>query len=355
MPKLQFNNFTYITEQSLDFGKGLKIEYNIEKPQSVYKYYYPSKYNIDSLTNCEFFCSHPYQFNDLTDSNPLSYDYRNFQFDDFKGLYLTLGNITIDQIKKMYDEDKLNGFKTYRMHFYSILTQHLGIVCVSTNEMHNLMWGYYASDAGFKIKYNTQSLLESIKDLNKLNYLFFPINYIENKLHVDVNQYGPSIPMLVDISTKVKHWKHENEWRIVVSKNDMDVPSSLVTPHLKDHIGRDSRLIKFSPNTIEEIVFGMNFFNGRICNIIANVSPTENLMEINNESFTSFLKFVSHELQDKCYMSGIFTDIENPIYEGASPIERSVEEVKIKHINNNIFSIQRINPGYCKRFPNIFD
>ncbi|ALM49548.1 hypothetical protein AMR72_11930 [Flavobacterium psychrophilum] len=236
-----------------------------------------------------------------------------------------------------------------------MLTQKIGVICLSTNEMHNLMWGYYASDSGFKIKFKTQKLIESINTSMAQNCLFFPINYVENKLHIDVNAFGSHIPILIDVSTKVLHWQHENEWRIVVFKNDMSVPNSYITPHVENHIGVDNRLVNYDKDSIEEIVFGINFFNGNIIEKITSKSITENIVEIKNEAAIEFLKFVSNNLKGKTFMSGLFINPENISYACTTNIERSIEEIIISHIDKNIFSILRKKPGHLKSFPNKYD
>jgi hypothetical protein len=353
--KLKFGKFTYISEEPLEFGKGLRIEFEQDFPSDLYKYYSPSDHNFKSLSKNEFFASHPYQFNDLTDSNPLSYDFTNLTYDNFKKLYALLvksGHLTEENLQEMYEVDSKIGFKDYRVHFYTLLTQKIGVICLSTNEMHNLMWGYYASDSGFKIKFNTKKLLESINTLNNNNCLFFPINYIENKLHMDINTYGSYVPILIDLSTKVKHWQHENEWRIIIFKNDMNVPHSYITPHVPDNVGSDDRFINYNMTSIEEIVFGINFFNGKLISKSTFISEVENSIEIIKEDAVEFLKFVSKNLKDKTFMSGLLMNSNNTPYPDTIAIERSIEKIEINHIEKNIFSIIRSNPGYLRNFPN---
>ncbi|MFP5437286.1 MAG: DUF2971 domain-containing protein [Bacteroidia bacterium] len=352
---LSFNNFTYIAEHPFEFGKNVRIEFEKDIPDSLYKYYSPNNYNFTAIANNEFYCSHPFQFNDLTDCTPYSYDFSDINFEDFKTIYINLSKLKIEEIEEMYHRDKAAGFKEYRTQFYMMLTQHLGILCLSENEMHNLMWGYYASDAGFKIKFKTDALLESINDVNGQNVLFFPINYIDNKLHIDINKYGSWLPILLEISTKVKHWQHEHEWRIVMFKNDMDVPNSLITPSIPDYNGKDNRFIKYNPEAVEEIVFGMNFFNGKIVKKSTFVSNTEIHITVEDFDVCNFLDFVALKLVDKVYHCGIFTDRENLIFDGAAMIESSIEKIIFTKLAENLYSINRNTPESCLRFQNEYD
>ncbi|ALM49549.1 hypothetical protein AMR72_11935 [Flavobacterium psychrophilum] len=112
--KINFGKITYIGETPLEFGKGLRIEYDEAPPVSLFKYYSPSNHNFLSVSKGEFYASHPYQFNDLTDSNPLSYDFTNLSFDNFKKLYepvVKIGRLKNEDVKNMFDIDAANGFK----------------------------------------------------------------------------------------------------------------------------------------------------------------------------------------------------------------------------------------------------
>lgn len=352
---LKFDKLTYIIESPLEFGKSVQIKFDKEIPKSLYKYYSPSSHNFSSIAKSEFYCSHPFQFNDLTDCTPYSYDFSDINFEDFKKIYLSTNEISVAEVRKMYNQDKTNGFKEYRTLFYMLLTQHLGILCLSENKMHNLMWGYYASDSGFKIKFKTKQLIESINTINQQNILFYPINYIDHKLHVDIIKYKNYLSILIDISTKVKHWNHEKEWRIVMFKNDMDVPNSLIAPNLVDHIGKDNRLIQYCPEAVEEIVFGMNFFNGKIVKKSTFVSNTEIHITVEDFDVCNFLDFVALKLVDKVYHCGIFTDRENLIFDGAAMIERSIEKIIFTKLAENLYSINRNTPESCLRFQNEYD
>ena len=348
MAKLQFGKLTYISEKPFEFNQGLRIEYEEGIPESFNKYYYPSKYSIDALNNSQFYFSHPYQFNDLTDSNPLSFNYENLQFKDFAPFFNE--KLNVDEIKNLYRQDKETGFQYFRMLFFSLWTQKIGVLCLTTNEMHNLMWGHYSTDSGFKIKYNAKKLIESINIKNSMDCMLFPINYIKEKLQVDTNKYGFHLPLLLDFSTKVHDWEYENEWRVVMTKNDMNVPNSLITPWQKDYNGRDDRLVEYDIESIEEIVLGMNFFNGNNTENIDNVSPTENILTIKDGSLIEFMKILSSTLDDKVMKAGVFIDAKESTYEGTAPMKRSLEKIKIKVIQENQFLIERTNPGYLRKF-----
>lgn len=349
--KLKYGKLEYSAKPPFKFNEGLRVEYMGNIPNSFYKYYSPSSYNFSAVSQSELYCAHPYEFNDLTDSNPLTFDYSNLTYENYQKIYLGL-QIEEEELLSMYNSDKANNFNEYRIHMYSLISRKIGIVSFSEKEMHNLMWGYYASDSGFKVKFNVQVLVDSINGLNEQSCLLFPINYIDYKLHIDVMKYNLQIPLLVDISTKVKDWEHEKEWRIVIEKPDMKIPNSKITPIEPDYEGKDSRLIRYDTDCIEEIVFGMNFFNGKIVEKVEFQSQNKNIFYIKNEECLQFLVMVSQKLEHKTFAAGIFTDYDDSFNDQTAPMKRSLEKIYIQHIDGNKFSIERIEPGYLKKFEN---
>jgi len=348
MTQLKFGKLTYISETPYEFNKGIRIEYGEEIPLELHKFYYPNKNSLSAVSNCQFYCSHPFQFNDLTDSNPLSFNFKDLKFENYVPYFQNI--VDEEELKKMYEEDKKIGFPNFRNIFFSLLTQKLGTICLTPNEMNDLMWGHYASDSGFRIKYDSKKLIDSINKINDQDCLVFPINYIDNKLNVDVNIYGFHIPLLLDFSTKVKHWEYENEWRIIISKNDMSVPHSQITPYVQDYNGKDDRLVSYDKESILEIVLGMNFFNGKKVSTIEYISNTEKMITVEDKDLIDFLSFISTNFEDKIVHAGIFFDDAESIYKGTIPMKRSIEKIKIHQVEHNKFMLIRVNPGYLRKF-----
>ncbi len=347
MAKIEFGDWSYVDETPIKWEK-LQIEFKKEIPKNVYKYYSSNENNFSAIANNNLFCSHPFHFNDLTDSTPLSYNFKNVTFKEFKDYYGDLVNE--NQLKIMYEEDKLNSFRNYCNDYYSELTSHLGIISLTENEMNNLMWGHYSSDSGFKIKFTTEKLIESINKDNEQNILLFPIKYIKNKLHIDISIYGKNLPLLVDISTKVKDWDYENEWRIVITKTAMSVPNSLVSVK-EDYNGKNNRFVSFDVISIEEIVLGFNFFNGK--NFTNKISKTSDEFQIDSKSqdATNFLKFICNNRKITIRIAGLkVTAEENILIPNTNSLKRTLERIEIKHILHYTFSILRVNSNEVEEF-----
>ena len=104
MPSLEYNNLKYITENPLNFNNGMRIEYEEQIPASLYKYYSPQNHNLDCLAKGELYFSHPYRFNDITDTNPLSINSSGLEFIVYCQLYED-SNLKEDELRSNYEKD----------------------------------------------------------------------------------------------------------------------------------------------------------------------------------------------------------------------------------------------------------
>ena len=110
---------------------------------------------------------------------------------------------------------------------------------------------------------------ELFKDLKMLNpnlknYVFMPINYIEEINPIDFFQEGftsGDIPFLYSLGIKRKEWKYENEWRLVSYSDGYGIPNSLIDSSLKDQDGVVPRNINYPKSCIKSITLGKQFFN----------------------------------------------------------------------------------------------
>lgn len=348
MPSLEYNNLKYITEIPLNFDSGMRIEYKEQIPASLYKYYSQQNYNLDSLAKGELYFSHPFRFNDITDTNPLSINFSGLVFEVYCQLYED-SNLKEDELRSNYEKDKLKNFHDYKVLLHSLWTQKIGICCFSTNEMHDLMWGHYSSDSGFKIKFNSENLITSLERNNENPLKIFPINYVKRKLQVSVLKYGIGIPLLLDFSTKVQSWSYEKEWRVIMAKNDMDIPYQIKTPNIPKHEGNDSRLFKFDTDSISEIVLGMDFFNGNNLEHSKYVSNSARIIKVNNNSLCQFLNFIVKNLSGRIYQAGIYVAHEMQS-EGVNVIGRSIEQIEIKKVDDFRFKVERNNLESLRKF-----
>lgn len=110
-----------------------------------------------------------------------------------------------------------------------------GICCLTTKNDNLLMWAHYAnSHTGICIGFNTELLYKSE------NPMILKVTYSDTFPKIPLFENGSG--MLSLTTTKSKHWKYEDEYRLS-----------------KHHSPKTT--IKLKPDTITEIIFGCNIDN----------------------------------------------------------------------------------------------
>ncbi len=179
-------------------------------PDKLFKYYSLSQNNLDALRNGYFFLSNPKVFNDPFDCcSNLIIEKRT---PAINGAYTPL----INDIK-----DK-------------------GITCFSKDGMNPLMWGHYSNSyKGFVLKFDSK--LNTTRTPEIKNDLLTGVIYSSDPTPTTIkNSFSEYYQLVV----KLKHWEYENEWRLIIDKND-------------------TRLEKlyFDKNSVEEINLGYQIFH----------------------------------------------------------------------------------------------
>lgn len=315
--KFEYNNFTY----SIDYSSQENVPKIIHKqsiPDSIFKFYSISKYNIEALSQNYLYASHPIELNDILDSSPLLlYSSRPISFEIYENFYKGIFN-SKKELEDFYTEDvESNQCKKLINHMYNMSFNLLGIISLSERENNTLMWPHYTQERGFQIKFNVSSLLQSIQD--KLNdddgelFGFHPINYTNELKPIDVSRFRSfHIPTAYASNIKLNDWQYEKEWRIIASKKNMGIPyskSGLNT--IPDHIGIDGhRQMKYNFEAIEEISVGHNFITARDFEIEWIIDDKEFVITVKRNSdeqyiaICDFLDIISDKYSDKFYFSG---------------------------------------------------
>lgn len=312
MKTFEFNNFIYydgLTEE----GNLIKVGHKKKRPKSVYKFYSLSENSVKCLTESYFYAPHPYELNDILDgstfflntSKPIPFNY----YESF------LKNLMEpDKFLEFYEEDIKRNSRGYIALFWQMLSNRLGIISVTTIEDNLLMWPHYTNERGFQIKFNTNALEKSIiEKLPGYYFGFHPINYTKELVQLDLSKINSTyISLLYCATVKSIKWKYENEWRFIVSNENMGVPNSKsgLNPS-KDLIGKPKkRLIYYDKNLVEEITFGANFIIGKDFHIerLKNSSIMKvkliNKRKKEQKIILNLLNFCLENLSDKIYFSG---------------------------------------------------
>ena len=130
----------------------------------------------------------------------------------------------------------------------------------------------------------------------------------------------------------------------------MSVPESLVSLK-EDYKGENNRYASYGADSIEEIVLGFHFFNGK--NFSNQIFKTSDEFQIDAKSqdVTNLLKFICNNNNIIIRKVGLKVDSEeNRLIPHTKSLKRSLEKIEIKHISNFTFSIFRVNRNEVEEF-----
>lgn len=312
-----------------------EVNYPKPIPRSVYKYYNLNGRSIDAVVNRYLFCSHPYHLNDSMDCSTLLWDFSTLTEPLFLKFYEQYD--LVDKYEVDFEKDKENNFSQIKELFFHLITNHAGIISLTTEPLHTLMWAHYSSEKGFMIELDWEILRNNLKkeNPNLNNYVFFPIQYVDNLESInffDDNFRSADVPFLYSLGIKRQDWMYENEWRLVTYSTDYGIPSSIIAPY-PNIIGKQDRKIFYPIEAIKSITLGKHFFHGG--NVEELLEPMTFKMKEVEE--LKLLDFLIDNFSDKVYLCGE--------YESNKSFKRSSERVSIVKKENNIFTIIRMNEG----------
>ncbi|MDF2553499.1 MAG: hypothetical protein K0R77_2774 [Chryseobacterium sp.] len=280
----------------------------------------------------------------LYTSKPLSLDVYEKFFSHFRSK---------EEIIKIWENDsnKENKCRDYLTQMYSVAFNLIGVISLTAKENNLLMWPHYAQEKGIQLKLRTSNLINSITENienEKGEFLGLnPINYCQKLNPIDVHPYKTFfLPISYATNVKSNMWEYEDEWRILVSKNDMGVPHSKSGLNIiPDHIGnKENRKISYSKEIVEEICLGFNFIVARDFNIKRindlefEAQPLKG--KYNYENYIKLLTYISDNLSDRLFYSGVKYELDD---EQKLFLIRTKEKLEIKKINDETFHFTRTN------------
>lgn len=337
--KQEFNyeGFTYMMDENCNHI--IKLDKKI--PKTLYKYYGISKNSIDALMQGYLYATHPFHFNDVMDSSQYLLDFSNITLERYKWFWEQMINIEEYrkyEWEKVYEEDKKGGFERLRQMFYFHFTKSIGTICLTERPLNILMWGHYAGETGFLIELDIEKCIEEILEYNSdiQTHCIRPVQYVNELEKIDMFKdefHNPDVPILYMNNVKRKEWEYEQEWRLTIYKDCMDVPFSMLIPGMKNYKGKFNRKLKYCHKNIKKIVLGMHFFNGE--NLTEGYSDGEIVLNYKKRDidFIRVTHFLYKNFNDRLYMSGV--------EEGKTQINRYFEKIRLEKIKHNRFKIIR--------------
>jgi hypothetical protein len=275
-------NKSFVHEKFIYTEQGIEYPNSIKFPRYLFKYYSFNDNSVDAFVSNYLYFSHPSQFNDIMDASDLLLNFENCSEENYNDLYeYRIGNYNFERDKiPNYEDAKKDKFIDLRVFIYFLRFFHKGILSLTTHPFNKLMMAHYTSETGFVLEFEPNILMNFLKDQNENKSVqLFPMNYskiierinyfkesqkttkIENG--TKINELDGKIPFLYLSYVKDKVWKYENEWRILIDRDNM----GHIAPPLdfrrvpEENIIKDERKIKYNFNCFNKIILAPMFFN----------------------------------------------------------------------------------------------
>jgi len=271
----EHNNFKY-TEQGIEYPNSIKF------PRYLFKYYAINSNSLDSFVNEYLFFSHPNQLNDVVDATDLLLNFEDCSEENYYGLYkYRTDRYNFDKNKiPNYEDAKKDDFRDLREFIYFVRFFSKGILSLTIHPYNKLMMAHYTFETGFVLEFEPNMLMTFLeKQIENKNVQLFPMNYsetikpinffkeskktIKKEKGIIEHSLNFKIPFLYISSLKDEIWKYEEEWRILIEKDNMGHIAPLldfrkVPKEIKIDEGRK---IKYDNSCINKIILAPMFFN----------------------------------------------------------------------------------------------
>ncbi|MBC8486854.1 MAG: DUF2971 domain-containing protein [Bacteroidetes bacterium] len=136
-----------------------------------------------------------------------------------------------------------------------------GIFSLTADPVNILMWSYYSKNSGFIVQYDIKEL-KKIYCPSEIILGPFQINYQNKILPILFDTKNIILFFLYLTNIKSKRWQHENEWRMIFGRENMETPGIELQENLNRSTLND-RKFRLQPKTINKIILGKNFFDQR--------------------------------------------------------------------------------------------
>lgn len=321
-----------------------------EVPKKLYKYYALNNRSLTNLIDKKIHFSHPYTLNDIMDGN-----FQLLNVDNIYEKFISRTN-RIDVSKTEFTKELYKKSKEYY--------KHIGVFCLTDSFSNNLFWPHYTFEQGFSVEFNSKKLLSSFES-EKIKTI--PITY-EKLKSIDLDKYTIEKNVLINGQPKLETninlglyyvlsfkdciWKYENEWRLVLKKEnlgDLAHPLNLVDNKLYEEQIKElnNRNIHIKDNSIEKIILSNLFFHkSRFCNQIRNNKNETFIFRKRNEDeikqseiLFSFFQELKEKFNDKIYQIDKHFDRVKNEFES-----KITYKIKIIKLDKNKLEIER---KYC--------
>jgi hypothetical protein len=224
--------------------------------------------------------------------------------------------------------------------------QHIGVVCMTKNIDNVLLWALYTGDRGYCIEFLTE---EFIKSFEHEKHHIVPIDYQDLET-INFNNYitrnpafNAKIPLCHLLSVKAISWAYEDEWRIILEKDNLGKvshPLHLISAEQHDieMTGLMKRNIGYDSNSIERIILSTLFFDKRRFLKKINISNTTKKYyfrdNVDRKTLFNFLLEIYQNYNDKIFQ------LDRDIVERKMVI-KIMDRIKVLYLNDEYVTIER--------------
>lgn len=327
-----YNKILKFNENKSDVEVILKTEV----PKKLYKYYALNNWSINNLIDEKIHFSHPYTLNDIMDGN-----FQLLNVDKTYEKFITRTNRR-DVSKTEFTKELYKKSNEYY--------KHIGVFCLTDSFSNNLFWPHYTFEQGFSVEFNSKKFLSSF-DNEKIKTI--PISY-EKLKSIDLDKYTIENSVVINgrpeletninlglyyvLSFKDCIWKYENEWRIVLKKEnlgDLAHPLNLIDNQLYEEQLKNlnNRNININADSIEKIILSNLFFHkSRFCNQIRNEDIETFIFRNRNED----------EIKQSKILFSFFQELKGKFNERLYQIDKHLDPVKNEFESKITFKLKII-------------
>lgn len=289
----------------------IKIEFDKQIPNRLYKYYSVSNYAIKGLKNKTLYFSHAHLLNDVMDGNFMLWDIKKF---------------VVNLISERQGVDNENDIYEEVRNFTKPFLKNKGVLSLSNTYKNELIWVHYTNECGYCLELETDKLLKSVrKNRNEKDVLFFPVSY-DNLKQIDFSEYittelipkndefmsrkvDANLPILYCFAQKDKFWKYEKEWRLLINDENfksIEFPLTIMNDDEKttENKGKSSGNVEIEKKAISKIILAPLFFNNDRFNK-SSINGTTTTFHFkpneNGKMIKEFLQTLKSDFNDKIY------------------------------------------------------
>ena len=232
-----------------------------KRETSIYKYYSIDQRSIDALMGHYLYASYPDQFNDIMDCSMYLIDFKHIEKFHYEKFYEVCNAFKSEGFEIAAQQN----FEKFRIHFYLWYYSQFGIISFATSPLNSLLWAHYTHEIGFVVRFSVSKLMGSLRQRNKdIESLGInPVQYCKELEPIDFFSecfHNPILQMAYISNVKLEDWRYEDEWRCILSKNNMGCSAEDSSRSKLEIKGVQDRSCHYNLSDIEAIYLGAKFF-----------------------------------------------------------------------------------------------